>query len=247
MSGGFNMDDYVGVNERILAFKEKYPEGVLQSEILTLTDKLVVVKGLAYKTPDDLRPGIGHSSLAIPGATPYTRGSELENAETSAWGRALAALGFEVKRSVASRNEVESKQGEAQNVVPMRHNGNGNGTPAAPYRPSFAQEAPPPGTALKVAKIFTKTGTNKNGKPYTKWTIVTEDGQSFGTFSDTFGMEAARAKDKGLGVLIEAHRTQYGNDLDNLTVVEAEREPVAAGHASDGPPAPFDPDDTIPF
>ena len=245
MSGGFNMDDYVGVNERILAFKEKYPEGVLQSEILTLTDKLVVVKGHAYKTPDDSRPGIGHSSLAIPGATPYTRGSELENAETSAWGRALAALGFEVKRSVASRNEVESKQSEANgqtngNVVPMRQNG--NGTPAAPYRPNVPQEAPLAGAALKVAKLFTKSGTNKNGNAYTKWTIITEDGQSFGTFSDTFGIEAARAKDSGLAVVIESHKSQYGNDLDNLTVVEpakeATPEPVAAGD--------FDPD-SIPF
>lgn len=246
MSGGFNMDDYVGVNERILAFKEKYPEGVLQSEILTLTDKIVVVKGLAYKTPDDLRPGIGHSSLTIPGATPYTRGSELENAETSAWGRALAALGFEVKRSVASRNEVESKQGDG-NVVPMRPtpSGNANGVPAAPYRPNIAQEAPIPGTALKIAKVFTKSGTNKNGNAYTKWTIITEDGQSFGTFSDTIGMDAADAKDNGLGVLIEAHKTQYGNDLDSLTVVGA-KEAVAAGAAPDGPPPPFDPDE-IPF
>jgi hypothetical protein len=31
-----------------------------------------------------------------------------ENAETSAWGRALAALGFEVQKAVASREEVEN-------------------------------------------------------------------------------------------------------------------------------------------
>jgi hypothetical protein len=70
----------------------------------------VVVKAYAYRTPDDPRPGIGHSSLTIPGATPYTRGSELENAETSAWGRALAALGFEVKKAIASADEVRSKR-----------------------------------------------------------------------------------------------------------------------------------------
>lgn len=102
--------DYVQVNERIIAFRKEHPDGCLQSEIVTLTDNLVVIKGYAYRTPDDPRPGIGHSSLGIPGATPYTRGSELENAETSAWGRALAALGYEVKRGVASADEIRNKQ-----------------------------------------------------------------------------------------------------------------------------------------
>jgi hypothetical protein len=102
-------EDYIQVNERIIAFKEEFPEGSLQSELVELSEDQVVVKAYAYRTPDDQRPGIGHSGLRIPGATPYTRGSELENAETSAWGRALAALGFEVKRGIASREEVDMK------------------------------------------------------------------------------------------------------------------------------------------
>jgi hypothetical protein len=104
------LKDYIGVNERIIAFIEKYPQGSLQSEIASLTETQVVMKAYAYRTADDARPAIGFSSLAIPGTTPYTRGSEIENAETSAWGRALAALGFEVKRGIASRNEIENKQ-----------------------------------------------------------------------------------------------------------------------------------------
>lgn len=48
--------------------------------------------------------------MSIPGATNFTRGSEIENCETSAWGRAIAALGFEVKRGVASKQEVENKR-----------------------------------------------------------------------------------------------------------------------------------------
>ena len=68
------------------------------------------MRGIAYRTPDDARPGIGTSSLTIPGKTPYTRDSEIENCETSAWGRALAALGFEVKRSVATADEVAAKR-----------------------------------------------------------------------------------------------------------------------------------------
>lgn len=110
--GNFRMDDYVPVNDRIAAFKEAYPEGCLQSEIVRLTDSLVVVKAYAYRSATDTRPGEGHSSLEIPGSTSFTRGSEIENAETSAWGRALAALGFEVKRGVSSREEVRNKTPE---------------------------------------------------------------------------------------------------------------------------------------
>lgn len=103
------MSDYVEVNERIMAFKAAHPDGSLQAEIHTLTDSLVVMKAYAYRTPDDERPGVGWSSLGIPGATPFTKGSEVENCETSAWGRAIAALGFEVKRGIASKQEVENK------------------------------------------------------------------------------------------------------------------------------------------
>lgn len=106
------LEGYIQVNDRITAFHQAYPEGSLQTEIIEMSDTKVVVKAFAFRTPDDVRPGIGHAALAIPGLTPYTRGSELENAETSAWGRALAALGFEIRRSIASVEEISSKKGE---------------------------------------------------------------------------------------------------------------------------------------
>lgn len=102
-------EDYIPVNERIAAFYAKHPDGSLQSEVIELSDTRVTIRGLAYRSPEDPRPGIGLSSLEIPGKTPYTRGSEVENCETSAWGRAIAALGFEVKRGIASAEEVRSK------------------------------------------------------------------------------------------------------------------------------------------
>ena len=115
----FNPADsgYVEVKDRIEAFYAKYPEGSIQSEIVMLTDNKVVVKAYAYRFLEDVRPGIGHSQLGIPGKTNYTRESELENAETSAWGRAIAALGFEVKRAVASAEEVRNKQPDATSTV----------------------------------------------------------------------------------------------------------------------------------
>jgi len=106
---GFNLDNYVPVEDRIEAFYEKHPEGSVQTEVTTLKDNLVIVKATVYRTPDDPRPSTGHSQMCIPGKTPYTKDSEVENAETSAVGRALALMGFEVRKGVASRQEVQNK------------------------------------------------------------------------------------------------------------------------------------------
>jgi len=104
-----DLKDYVDVAERVREFYAKYPDGSLQSEVIEMTSDRVTVKAWAYRTPDDQRPGIGHSWLAVPGSTSFTRGSEIENAETSAWGRALAGLGFATKQ-IASREEVQNRQ-----------------------------------------------------------------------------------------------------------------------------------------
>jgi hypothetical protein len=122
----FSLSDYRDVAERIKLFYDKYPEGRLTSEIINFevegrgkvgtsnTEVLIgwcMVKGYAYRTPDDPHPGTGHSYLIMPGNTPYTRGSEIENAETSAWGRAIVAVGIETKK-IASADEINSKQME---------------------------------------------------------------------------------------------------------------------------------------
>jgi hypothetical protein len=105
--------DYVEVPDRIKAFKEKFPDGCLRRKewkIETVGEQtFIVYTALAYRTPDDQRPGEGTAWEPFPGKTPYTRDSELMNAETSAWGRALAALGF-IGKKIASVEEVKSRQ-----------------------------------------------------------------------------------------------------------------------------------------
>jgi len=114
----FNLDDYVPVAERLVAFYGEYPKGSIQTDIIELSDKRVVMRATVYRDPTDERPSIAHSALSIPGTTQFTRGSEIENAETSAIGRAIAMLGFEVKRGVASREEVRNKQDEEPKPKP---------------------------------------------------------------------------------------------------------------------------------
>ncbi len=123
----FNMDDYVPVADRIREFADKYPDGSLQCEwhMLmvptavkqpdgswgTMDRPIIVAKAFAYRTPDDQRPGIGHAQEPIPGKTPYTKDSEIQNAETSAWGRAIVAvLAADTRKGVASRDEVQARQ-----------------------------------------------------------------------------------------------------------------------------------------
>ena len=114
-----NLDDYIPVAERIHAFIQKYPEGSLQpaniDEPYTVVGngetKWIVYVAAAYRHPGDERPGIGIAWEPVPGRTPYTKGSELMVAETSAWGRAIVALGIEARRGIASREEVTNARG----------------------------------------------------------------------------------------------------------------------------------------
>jgi hypothetical protein len=112
----FELGNYVEVKDRIRLFYEACPEGRLVTDRAELwqDDEVprVVVKALAYRTPDDPHPGVGWSWMLLPGSTPYTRGSELENTETSAWGRAIGSLGIGINGGIASAQEVRNKSGE---------------------------------------------------------------------------------------------------------------------------------------
>jgi hypothetical protein len=113
--------DYNDVAARLVEFRTKHPEGSLQPadvaqpfQVVELGDQTyIVVVAAAYRSPDDQRPGVGMAYELFPGRTPYTRGSELQNAETSAWGRAIvAALAADTKKGVASAEEVRNRQAE---------------------------------------------------------------------------------------------------------------------------------------
>jgi hypothetical protein len=115
------LGDYIDVAARIAEFRSKHPDGSLQParedrpfEVVEIAGQtFVAVVAAAYRTPDDPRPGIGMAYEQFPGRTPYTRGSELQNAETSAWGRAIvAALAADTKKGIASAEEIRNRQAE---------------------------------------------------------------------------------------------------------------------------------------
>jgi hypothetical protein len=121
VSGKVDLDGYNTVAERIAEFRAKHPEGSLRPadmlqpyEVREIAgETVIVVVAAAYRTPDDPAPGIGMASEYYPGRTAFTRGSELMNAETSAWGRAIVAvLAADTQKGVASREEVRNRHDE---------------------------------------------------------------------------------------------------------------------------------------
>jgi hypothetical protein len=109
--------DYIDVATRIVEFRGKFPQGSLQQvryEILTVGERtFITYTAAAYRTPDDARPGIGTAWEPVPGPTSFTRDSEMQNAETAAWGRAIVAvLAADTKRGIASAEEVRNRSQE---------------------------------------------------------------------------------------------------------------------------------------
>lgn len=120
------LDSYVDVPTRIAEFRDKHPDGSLQPvnpaepfRIVEIGDRtFICYTAAAYRTPDDPRPGIGCAYEPFPGLTPYTRNSELMNAETSAWGRAIVAVLAADSRKIASAEEVRNRQAERDQPAP---------------------------------------------------------------------------------------------------------------------------------
>jgi hypothetical protein len=149
--------DYVDVAERIVEFRNKYPDGSLQPADLgkpysveeIAGGTFIVVVAAAYRTADDTRPGVGMAQEPFPGRTAFTRGSELQNAETSAWGRAIvAALAADTKRGVSTAEEIRNRAEDLKNPLPdvQQH---------AQRRPSPAAEEPSPHDLNVIAAKYT--------------------------------------------------------------------------------------------
>jgi len=115
----FDLDQYITVNQRIEEFYIKYPEGSIQSEIVSNLEGEVIFKSYIYRTADDNRPCIGHAREKE-GSTFINKGSHIENCETSSVGRALAMMGFGVKKSIASREEIQTARLNQDKKEPIK-------------------------------------------------------------------------------------------------------------------------------
>jgi hypothetical protein len=117
MSGNPIDNGYITVAIRHSAFVEDYPNGLIETYLAHASAGLVVVHCSVWKNREDAdndkrADGTGMASMPIPGPTTFTKNSEVENAETSALGRALAAIGYHAKETMASQDEIDMKREE---------------------------------------------------------------------------------------------------------------------------------------
>lgn len=99
--------DYVLVSDRVIYFNEIFKNWSIKTEIVELTEKMVVIK--ATITPDVAhteRIFTWYSQEINDGKNFINRTSMIENAETSAVGRALGMMWIGVIDSIASLDEI---------------------------------------------------------------------------------------------------------------------------------------------
>jgi len=180
---GFDLSGYVEVADRLREWYEKNPTARIVTTIVEQTEKRVTVKAEVFRKADDVLPaGVGHSALGVPGTTPYTRGAELENAETSAIGRALVAAGLPSKK-VASADEVLAKRGAADAQIARAATEIFSAQESA-IETVILTDNPIAATGAQIAagrcpvhgRDWTfKEGTSKAGKAYAFWSCGAKD------------------------------------------------------------------------
>jgi hypothetical protein len=108
-SRGNPIQDYVTVAERIEKFYERFPDGRICTSILhhDLERGFILFRAEVYRNAEDTLPAATGHAYELKSEGYVQRTSYIEVGETSAVGRALAMAGFEVRRGIASREEME--------------------------------------------------------------------------------------------------------------------------------------------
>jgi ribosomal protein L37AE/L43A len=110
--------EYAPVSERVRAFRCIYPNGAITTQIISQSETDVTIKATVY----DERGSViatGHATENKNASNINRNGAMLENAETSAVGRALGFLGIGTKNGIATAEEVTKadKIKDAQNKL----------------------------------------------------------------------------------------------------------------------------------
>ena len=112
--------EYAEVPQRIKAFRMIYPTGFITTEIVSLENGVCIIRASVGYYDESGAPFVIGTGTAYEkeGSTFINKTSYIENAETSAVGRALGMAGFGIDVSVASAEEVQNamlNQGDNKN------------------------------------------------------------------------------------------------------------------------------------
>lgn len=93
---------YAEVKERVIAYRKLYPQGVISTE-LTFTENYVLCEARATNE-NNLVIATGHARELL------SKAFAVENAETSAIGRALGFMGLGINTAIASKEDMENTE-----------------------------------------------------------------------------------------------------------------------------------------
>ena len=118
----FNLDNYETVETRIARFWAKYPNGRIETSVYYYDENRVVFRAAVYDDGQDPNPKATGYAEEVRDASPVNRTSHVENAETSAIGRALANFEFQSKTAPRpSREEMDKvARAEAKPAAPTQ-------------------------------------------------------------------------------------------------------------------------------
>lgn len=119
----FNLDDYETVEERLRRARKEIPGlRVITSLVTTNEDrerKQWIVQAFLYKTSDpDEPPFASGLAFEIDGTSGANQTAALENAETSAIGRALANGGFSGNKRASREEMMKANRGNVTPITP---------------------------------------------------------------------------------------------------------------------------------
>ena len=95
---------YVTVNERVIYFRDNYPDCGLETEWIQIDNEIAICKAI-IKNSEGRIISTG-TAFEKEGSSFINKTSHIENAETSAVGRALGFLNIGIDVSIASAEEV---------------------------------------------------------------------------------------------------------------------------------------------
>lgn len=102
--------EYVTVNERIKAFRNNYKDYALTTEIIEMSDTHCVMKAFVID-PQGRVVATGYARETVSKSV-INKFAFVENAETSAWGRALGNFGIGVDAAICSAEELLQKMSQ---------------------------------------------------------------------------------------------------------------------------------------
>jgi hypothetical protein len=120
----FNLEDYDPVEKRLgvklnaKSFWEDYPEGRIETRLISHTATQYIVWAAIYRDSADSQPwatGLAEETVQARGVNST---SALENCETSAIGRSLANAGYATKGKRASREEMAKVKAKEEKPLP---------------------------------------------------------------------------------------------------------------------------------